>query len=145
MINAACKMLFPKRISSFKRLFSESPAIGSLKEKSSDLLDDVKKTRPSMLLGFTCKICDTRTHRNISKLAYTKGIVLVQCPHCQNRHLIADHLGWFKQQQGEGVNGCIPNQHHKTIEEIMNSKGEQIRKHLLSGELEIIQGKENIV
>lgn len=32
----------------------------------------------------------------MSRHAYEKGIVLIECPGCEKRHLIADNLGWFK-------------------------------------------------
>jgi hypothetical protein len=50
----------------------------------------------SLLIGFTCKVCSTRTHRTMSRRAYNHGIVLIECPGCESRHLIADNLGWFK-------------------------------------------------
>lgn len=66
-----------------------------------------------MGMVFTCAKCDTRTARYFSKLSYTKGVVLIQCPHCKVRHLIADNMGWFKdsaenietflQEQGDKV------------------------------------------
>lgn len=68
-------------------------------------------------MGFTCNVCQQRTHRTISKQAYTKGIVLIECPGCKNRHLIADRLGWFEQRGPS-----------EDIEAIMQSKGETIRK-----------------
>lgn len=49
-------------------------------------------------LTFTCTAndCGHRSTHEFTKRSYTRGIVLVQCPECKNRHLIADHLGWFK-------------------------------------------------
>lgn len=51
-----------------------------------------KLDKPSYHLSFTCKKCDTRSGHVVSKQAYHHGAVLVQCPGCKNRHLIADHL-----------------------------------------------------
>lgn len=71
-----------------------------------------------MIIGFTCKVCNHRTHRTMSKLAYTRGVVLIECPGCRNRHLIADHLGWFDRTREEG----------RTIEEILSKRGEQVHR-----------------
>ena len=46
-------------------------------------------------LMFTCRVCETRTARRISKQGYHHGSVLVRCPGCLGLHLIADHLGYF--------------------------------------------------
>lgn len=51
----------------------------------------------------------------MSKLAYTKGVVLIECPGCKNRHLIADNLGWFRDSA-------------TTVEDLVKEKGEAIRK-----------------
>jgi protein import protein ZIM17 len=40
--------------------------------------------------------CGHRSTHEFAKRSYQKGIVIVQCPECKARHLIADHLGWFK-------------------------------------------------
>lgn len=49
-----------------------------------------------MLAAFTCGRCDHRTVKRFSKHAYTKGIVIVECPSCHVKHLLADHLGWLE-------------------------------------------------
>lgn len=67
-----------------------------------------------MLIGFTCKVCQDRSHHVMSKHSYTKGVVLIQCPGCKNRHLIADNLGWFRDGK-------------TNIEDLVKEKGEAIR------------------
>ena len=61
-----------------------------------------------MGIVFTCTVCENRCAKTFSHISYTKGIerasqgidlsgvVLIECPSCKNRHLIADNLGWFK-------------------------------------------------
>jgi transcription elongation factor Elf1 len=64
-------------------------------------------------LAFTCGVCNTRSAKKISKKAYHSGVVIVQCSHCGNRHLIADHLKWFSDESID-------------IESIMREKGEEV-------------------
>ncbi|CEG63113.1 Putative Zf-DNL-domain-containing protein [Rhizopus microsporus] len=80
-----------------------------------ELSEEEKATKRQMLIGFTCKVCEERSHHVMSKLAYTKGVVLIQCPGCKNRHLIADNLGWFRDSK-------------TTVEDLVKEKGEAIRK-----------------
>lgn len=51
----------------------------------------------------------------ISKNSYEKGVIIVQCSGCQNNHLVADNLGWFRDQK-------------TNIEDLMREKGEEVRR-----------------
>jgi len=68
-----------------------------------------------MIIGFTCTVCNHRSHKTMSKHAYQHGVVIMQCDHCKNRHLIADHLGWFK-------TGGV------TVEDLVKERGETVQK-----------------
>uniref|UniRef100_A0A1B6BWW1 DNL-type domain-containing protein n=1 Tax=Clastoptera arizonana TaxID=38151 RepID=A0A1B6BWW1_9HEMI len=87
------------------------------------------KIDTKLRLVFTCKKCNTRNDKLVSKLSYKKGIVIVRCDGCDNLHLIADNLGWFQNSQG------------KNIEEILASKGETVRKFLDPNEETIVDNK----
>ncbi|CEP62412.1 Zim17p LALA0_S05e05072g [Lachancea lanzarotensis] len=73
----------------------------------------VKTDKPAMMIAFTCKKCNTRSSHTMSKQAYTGGTVLIQCPGCKSRHLIADHLKIFSDD-------------HITIQDILSAKGESV-------------------
>ncbi|GMF04924.1 unnamed protein product [Ambrosiozyma monospora] len=81
-----------------------------------------------LMLAFTCSRCETRSSHAISKQAYTGGTVLVQCPGCKNRHLIADHLKIFESKS-------------ITIEDIMAAKGESVSSDLNDLQFEEIPDK----
>lgn len=83
------------------------------------------KSERRLLIGFTCKKCSQRTHRTMSHHAYNHGIVLIECSGCQSRHLIADHLGWFKDTPNAG----------RKIEDMTGEVGE-IRRSLKISEEE---------
>jgi len=49
------------------------------------------RVEPRLSITFTCTVtdCGERSTHEFSKRAYTKGIVLVQCPKCKNRWVLS--------------------------------------------------------
>ncbi|TBU37932.1 zf-DNL-domain-containing protein [Dichomitus squalens] len=82
----------------------------------------LEQPEPRLALTFTCTVeaCGHRSTHQFTKRSYTRGIVIVQCPGCKNRHLIADHLGWFKESTEDGK--------LKTVEDLLRAKGEKVRR-----------------
>ena len=70
----------------------------------------------NMALVFECRVCQTQAIKQFSKQSYEEGVVLIECPGCKNKHVIADNLGWFfdmgennnieKQMKAEGQEVC---------------------------------------
>ena len=77
------------------------------------------------MIMFTCNVCQHRQGRTFSKDAYELGVVLIRCEGCDNLHLIADNLGWFRD---ESVN----------IEQLMKEQGKKVFRYVSNEALEFI-------
>lgn len=88
----------------------------------------VKSQGDKLVMVYTCKVCDTRSAKKISKQGYEKGVVVIRCPSCDSMHLIADNLGIF--EDGGDWN----------IQKFMESRGENVKViNEESGVLELTQ------
>jgi len=84
----------------------------TLYQEASDL--SFPKTQ-MMSAQITCGICGTQAVKSFRRLSYEKGVVVVDCPGCGNRHVIADNLGWGLMQGPE-----------KNIEELFAQQGKKV-------------------
>ena len=64
---------------------------------------------------FTCNVCEGANAHSISRHAYTKGTVIVTCPHCKAAHLIADNLNWIEND-------------FRNLEEFMEKRGTPVSR-----------------
>lgn len=102
----------------YQAVTAKGPKI-TLLRKYSDVSDSkaasIKVDEPQMMIAFTCKKCNTRSSHVFSKQSYQKGTVLIQCPGCKGRHLIADNLKIFRDKS---VN----------IEDLLQAQGDSVAK-----------------
>ncbi|BGP17845.1 hypothetical protein JCM10213_008357 [Rhodosporidiobolus nylandii] len=89
----------------------------------------VDNTPEGRVEGAPARQCGHRSSHEFSRRSYEKGVVIVQCPGCENRHLIADHLHWFSSTpspahpHGQDFTFKTP----RTVEDLMREKGEEVQ------------------
>lgn len=97
-----------------------------------------QKGGKKLAIVFTCTVCDTRSAKQFTENAYRNGVVIVTCPGCQNRHLIADNLGFFEDDSTGGWN----------IEKAVEKMGENVKlvtnDNVLEVSVEDLFGKDKI-
>lgn len=89
--------------------------------------------RHDTAMMFTCKVCETRSLKMISRESYEKGVVVARCGGCDNIHLIADRLGWFGDPS--------------SVEDFLAARGEEVKKgsmDTINLTLQDIAGKKNL-
>eukprot|EP00934_Nitzschia_sp_Nitz4_P003310 Nitzschia sp. Nitz4//scaffold13_size275219//147652//148332//NITZ4_000882-RA/size275219-processed-gene-0.160-mRNA-1//-1//CDS//3329536038//3300//frame0 len=88
--------------------------LGSAPEDTS--VPGAEKGGRKLAVVFTCTVCNTRSAKRFTERAYTQGVVIVTCPGCNNRHLIADNLGYFSDEDGGW-----------SVEKALSKMGENVR------------------
>lgn len=104
--------------SNSKVISAQDSGLETMATKSEDEQQESYKPskRHDLAMLFTCKVCETRSAKTMSRATYETGIVIVRCPKCRNLHLIADRLGWF------GEPG--------SVEDFLEHQGVSVRKGL---------------
>ncbi|KAJ5302006.1 hypothetical protein PENANT_c050G00198 [Penicillium antarcticum] len=82
-----------------------------------------RKNEEAYRITFTCKPCGHRSEHRMSKQGYHRGTVLIQCPGCQSRHVMSDHLGVFFDKK-------------TTLEDLLKEKGQALTHGHTDGNLE---------
>ncbi|GFF38618.1 uncharacterized protein C24H6.02c [Aspergillus udagawae] len=78
---------------------------------------------PAYQITFTCKPCGHRSSHRMSKHGYHRGTILIRCPSCLNRHVIADHLNIFMDKKS-------------TLEDILQREGKRLTRGYVDGDME---------
>jgi protein import protein ZIM17 len=85
--------------------------------------EERRKNEEAYRITFTCKPCGHRSQHRMSKQGYHRGTVLIQCPGCQSRHVMSDHLGVFFDKK-------------TTLEDLLQEKGQALTHGHTDGNLE---------
>jgi len=69
---------------------------------------------------YTCRVCESRSARRVSRAAYERGSVLLRCPGCKGLHVLSDHLGYFDDAAVDAA-------------KLLEARGEVVRRGALPG------------
>ncbi|EKV04099.1 Mitochondrial import protein Zim17, putative [Penicillium digitatum] len=106
------------------RPLTESPKSQAEQEAEWEALNqERRKNEEAYRITFTCKPCGHRSAHRMSKQGYHRGTVLIQCPSCDSRHIMSDHLGVFFEKK-------------TTLEDILKEKGQTLTHGHMEGNLE---------
>lgn len=85
--------------------------------------EERRRSEEAYQIVFTCKPCGERSSHRMSKQGYHRGTVLIQCPSCDNRHVMSDHLGIFFDKR-------------TTLEDLLKERGQTLTHGHTDGNLE---------
>ncbi|CAG8013129.1 unnamed protein product [Penicillium nalgiovense] len=108
------------------RPLTESPSPKSQAEQEAEWEaqnQERRKDEEAYRITFTCKPCGHRSAHRMSKQGYHRGTVLIQCPSCNSRHVMSDHLGVFFEKK-------------TTLEDLLKEKGQTLTHGHTDGNLE---------
>jgi protein import protein ZIM17 len=112
--------------SSASRPLTESPSPKTQAEQEAEweaANKERRKNEEAYRITFTCKPCGHRSAHRMSKQGYHRGTVLIQCPSCDSRHVMSDHLGVFFDKK-------------TTLEDLLKEKGQTLTHGHTDGSLE---------
>ena len=73
----------------------------SIKDTSNEIqIPGAQHGGRKLAIIFTCVHCNTRSAKQFTERSYRHGVVIATCPGCKRRHLIADNLGYFSDEDG---------------------------------------------
>ena len=73
----------------------------SIKDTSNEIqIPGAQQGGRKLAIIFTCVHCNTRSAKQFTERSYRHGVVIATCPGCKRRHLIADNLGYFNDEDG---------------------------------------------
>ena len=79
-----------------------------------------------MVVVYTCRVCESRSARRVSRAAYERGSVLLRCPGCRGLHVLSDHLGYFD-------DGAVD------AAALLERRGEVVRRGALGGDANTLE------